>query len=86
MPDPTHRSKITPAQLAREWGCDVKTVRAWIRSGQLRAIDAAVRPGGRPRFLIDRADVIAFENARAVQAPGRKPRRRRTPASIIQFI
>lgn len=80
------RSKVTVPQLAREWGADVKTVRAWIRTGQLRAIDACVKPGGRPRYLIDRADILAFENARTVQPHNRKPRRRRVPDHIIEFV
>ncbi len=78
--------KITPVQLAREYGCDAKTVREWIRTGQLRAIDAAVKPGGRPRFLIDRADVIAFENSRTVRPSTRCPRKKRTPTNIIEYI
>lgn len=80
------RHKLTPPQLAREYGMDNKTVRALIKSGQLRAIDVSVKPGGRPRYLIDRVDIIAFENARTVQPAGRKPRRRRPPDHVIEFI
>lgn len=40
-------------------------VLAWIRSGELRAFDAALRAGGRHRYLIDEADVLAFEAPRA---------------------
>jgi hypothetical protein len=49
----------------------------WIKSGELRAIDASTRRGGRPRYLIDLRDVAEFEERRATQAAPRPRRRRR---------
>ena len=61
----TTRTKVTPPQLAAEWGIDPAKVLRWIRAGELRAIDVSTVRGGRPRFLIDRADIAAFEAARS---------------------
>lgn len=61
----TTKQKCTPPQLARRWGVTHDTVLFWIHSGELRAIDGSRRKGQRPRFLIDAADIAAFENSRA---------------------
>lgn len=71
-------TKFTPPQLARLWGIGYDKVVAWIRSGELRAINAATTPGGRPRYLIDEADIKSFELRRAVSPPPPpQPRKRR---------
>lgn len=81
------RTKLTPPELARLWGISPDKVLAWIRGGELRAIDASSRRGGRPRFLIDRADIETFEANRAVTPPPKSPRRRKkVPAEIIEFF
>lgn len=79
--------KITPPTLAKSWGISVDKVLAWIRSGELRAIDVSTRRGGRPRYLIDDGDIEAFEQLRAVQ-PIPKPkrgRRKERDDSVIEF-
>lgn len=81
------RTKITPPELARRWGISADKVLAWIRSGELKAIDAATKRGGRPRFLIDNSDIAEFEArriARSVVRPIR--RRRRGDTQTIQFF
>jgi len=81
------RSKITPPELAARWGIDPAKVLTWIRSGELRAIDASTRLGGRPRFLIDEADILVFENRRAVGGPIKTPRRHRAKQlDVIEFF
>ena len=84
---PTRR-KITPPAYARELGVDVHRVLDWIRSGELPAIDVSTAPGRtRPRYRIDRSDIIAFERRRAVQPPAPRPsRRRRKDPQIIEFF
>ncbi|MFV1968387.1 MAG: helix-turn-helix domain-containing protein, partial [Pirellulaceae bacterium] len=66
---PVTRTKLTPPELASRWGISPEKVVAWVRSGELRAIDASTRRGGRPRYLIDISDVEAFERRRAVAPP-----------------
>ena len=58
--------KFTPPQIARRFGVAQAKVIAWIESGELGAINAATKPNGRPRYRIDKRDVIAFERRRAV--------------------
>lgn len=70
------KRKLTPPEVARQFGCKVEKVHAWIRSGELRAMNGAIRrDSGKPRFLIDVADLESFELARAV-VPAPKPARR----------
>lgn len=82
------RTKITPPELAARWGIDPAKVLTWIRSGELRAIDASTRQGGRPRFLIDEKDIELFELRRAVGGPPVKmPRRRKQKdMQIIEYF
>jgi len=81
------RTKFTPPELAQRWGIDRSKIIAWIRSGELRAIDAATRPGGRPRYLIDQHDVFVFEAAREVipACPTARARRARR-AGVKQYV
>jgi hypothetical protein len=85
---PATRRKITPPELARQWGVDPHKVVAWIRAGELRAIDVATRRGGRPRYLIDLADIEVFEQGRLVAPPTRIPRKRRMPRTegYIEYV
>ena len=69
------KTKVTPPGLARRWGISDEKVLAWIESGELRAIDASTRRGGRPRYLIDEADIADFEQRRAVVSAPPAPKR-----------
>ena len=79
---------MTPPEMARQWGIGVDKVLAWIRSGELRAINVASQREGRPRYLIDLADIAVFEAARSVAAstPVARRRRRRCDATITEFF
>ena len=66
MSQPIEPRKLTPPQLASRLGVGTEKVLSWIRSGELRAMNAATKPNGRPRYLIDIEDLRAFENRRAV--------------------
>ena len=81
-----HRTKRTPPELAKQWGVDPEKILTWIRSRELRAIDASTNRGGRPRYLIDMADIALFEASRAVQPPTPTVRRRRVDPNVIQFF
>lgn len=83
----TLRRKLTPPQLARQYGVSTDKVLGWIRSGELRAVNVATRPDGRPRWVIDAADLLAFERQR--QARPRSPaapRRRPKSAGVIEYF
>lgn len=67
------RTKLTPPEIAAAYGCKTDKVLAWIRSGELRAVNIAQAANGeRPRYRIDPADLEAFESRRAT-APQPKP-------------
>jgi hypothetical protein len=78
--------KLTPPQVAALWQVKAATVIGWIRSGQLRAVDVSSRGSRRPRYRIDRADLLAFEQARAAVPAPKVQRRRRRPADVIEFF
>jgi excisionase family DNA binding protein len=80
--------KLTPPQLARRFGVGPDKVLAWIRSGELPAINGAAKPNGRPRYLIDKADVEAFEAQRQVRPKKLIPAsiRHRKPSDTIKFF
>jgi hypothetical protein len=82
-----HRAKLTPPEIARLWGLSPEKVLTWIKTGELRALNAATRTGGRPRFLVDRADLAEFERRRTV-APNSKAtrRRKRRMNDVIEFF
>ena len=80
------RTKLTPPRLAKLWGVDPAKIHQWIRSGELRAIDVSSTRGGRPRYLIDVADVAAFEAGREVRPPSPVPRRRTFCAAIPEYV
>ena len=67
------KTKLTPAEVAQEWGLSTAKVLAFIRAGDLRAIDAA-GPGRsqRRRYLIDVGDLEDFARRRRV---GKEPKR-----------
>jgi hypothetical protein len=80
MPSTTARRKITPPMLAERWGVSSDKIVHFIVTGQLRAIDASLRRGDRPRYLIDEDDITAFEASREVvpQKPVTSHSRRRS--------
>ncbi len=84
------RRKRTPPQIAKLWGCSIKKVVWFIRSGQLRAVNLASNPTGRPRYVIDLADIEAFEIARQVVPDGgastTRKLRRRAAKGVKEFF
>jgi len=82
------REWLSPPQLARELGVKPGKVLAWVRAGELRAVDMAQNRGGRPRYRIARRAVDAFLAARAAVphvAPSPRRRRRRN-SQITEFF
>ncbi len=81
------KQKMRPREVAREYGVSVDKVLAWIRAGELPAINGATTQTGRPRFLISRADLERFEVSRAVVPPPEPaPRRRRKDPADVQYF
>ncbi len=68
---------ISAAALARKLGVHPTKVLTWIKSGQLKAVDLAESPGGRPRWKIMPGELDRFLAARESQPPTPRRRRRR---------
>jgi hypothetical protein len=83
------RTKVSVPYLAKEWGVSTAKIAGFIRSGELRAIDVSTSREKRPRYLIDRADIEAFEAARQVIPDGGESatrRLRRQATNVKQFF
>ena len=61
-------------------------VSALIRSGELRAIDVSIVPGGRPRWRILPDDLDGFIMRRTHQASPQRKRRKRRPQPAKQWF
>lgn len=77
----------TVPQIAERFGVKPEKIVAWIRTGELRAMNVAQRAGGRPRYRINPADLADFENRRAIISTTKPaPRKRRHDGDVIQFF
>ena len=78
---------LTPPAIAARLSVAEETVRGWIASGELTAVNVASRGCRRPRYRVDPADLEMFLAARRPNAPPpvRPPRRRQNESGIIQF-
>ncbi len=83
----SERTKLTPPQLAKRWGISPEKVIAWIKRGELAAIDVSATRGGRPRYRIDETDIADFEQSRRVvtELPRPSPRKPRGNDTIEFF-
>lgn len=66
---PATPQKLTPHQVAERWGVSPDLVRTHINTGHLRAIDVRRPWSKRPIYLVDVADLAAFEHSRALPPP-----------------
>jgi excisionase family DNA binding protein len=82
------RRRLTPPELARQLGVSADKILGWIRDGSLRAVNVATTTSGRPRWVIDLADLAAFEETRVsrAQTPKISKRRAKAPAGVIRFF
>ncbi len=70
---------LTIRQLCDEYQVDELTVKHWIKSGQLAAVNVCRRPGGtKPRWRVRREAIEAFLAARSNRPPDAQPTPRRT--------
>ncbi len=68
-----HKRGYTPAELAHLLRVSPDRVRAWIKSGELQAIDTSPRRCGKPRYVILPGHLAEFERRRRAAAPAAKP-------------
>jgi excisionase family DNA binding protein len=76
---PVHESNmLTPPEVARRYGVSPDTVRAWITSGDLRAV--SIGKGRRPRYRVPREALTELDAKRLPPiVPAAPPQRRRRP-------
>lgn len=80
---------LTPPQLARERGIRVSHILKWIHSGELEAVNLALKRNGRPRWRISAEALKDFERRRsnvAVLAPTRSRLGRRDHAGVVEWF
>jgi len=86
MANTIQRRKLTPPQIAAQYGINADKVIRWIATGELRAINVATLPDGRPRWMVDVDDLAAFEQRRSAVPQAPKPtRRKRQAVGAIEF-
>lgn len=77
---------LTPKQLADRYGVGVPVVLAWIRTGQLPALNVSRSASAkRATWRITAAAVAAFEAARAARPVPAVRRKRKQVAGVIEF-
>jgi predicted DNA-binding transcriptional regulator AlpA len=76
----------TPEEVARLFRVGSDTIRTWIRSGKLGAINTARILCGKPRFVILPEHLAAFERCNRVFVPPKPTRRRRMPKDVVDYF
>jgi hypothetical protein len=80
---------VSPRRYANSRNINVSKVLTWIRSGELRAVNLAVRPEGRPRWKLTPEAIAEFEAKRSSTPPPAPPPRRprrRFDAGVTQYF
>jgi excisionase family DNA binding protein len=72
--------------IAERCGVSERTVRAWIRAGELKAINLSRTPGSRrPRYRVTQAAIEAFEATRAAGVPAPRARGQKQSGDMVRF-
>jgi excisionase family DNA binding protein len=73
---------LTVEDAARRYRVSPDKIRAWIKSGELRAIDTSAARCGKPRFVIPPEALEEFERKRSAAATPKQKRRQRQTALV----
>ncbi len=77
---------LTVKQVAERLGIRTHGVTSLIKSGELRAADVSLTPGGRPRWRTMPEDLDSFLLRRTYQTKQTTRRRRRRPTDVKQYF
>jgi hypothetical protein len=79
---------LSVLEVCDRYGVGEKTVRSWLRSGELKGIHVGRKSGGlKARIRVTEAALAEFEAARSTAPPPRRASaRRRPPTDIVEFI
>jgi hypothetical protein len=78
-------SGLTVHDVALRYRVGPDKVRAWIRRGELPAINTAAALCGKPRWVITPEDLARFENGRRATPPPKSAPRRRKHSEIVDY-
>jgi transposase len=81
----THTTGLTVSDVARRYRVGEDKVRAWIRRGEMRAVNTAVVLCGKPRWVVLPDALAEFERKRAGGPLGKPRGRPRRQAGLIDF-
>lgn len=82
MSTATEKRQFSVPELAEHWGVSPNKVLGWLHDGQLRGLNMATNPSGRPRYSIFVADVEAFEQGREAHRSMTTPKKPRSRANM----
>jgi len=77
---------LTPPQVAKRLRVSPDKVLAWIRSGELRAVDVASRGASRPRYRVTLDELRVFENRRSTHSSPTPPPRRSRDTNVKRYF
>lgn len=83
LPIPTQG--MTPREVAKLLRVSRDRVRAWIKSGELGAINTAVTRCGKPQFVVLPHHLAEFARSRAAATRAPAPRRKKRTAVVDYF-
>lgn len=80
-------SFLSPPEVAERLRLSPDKILAWIKSGELVAVNTATKLGGRPRYRVSPISLAEFEKRRIAMAmPAPVKQRRRMPGGVIEFF
>lgn len=79
---PVQRDRLTPPEVAKQLGVSADTVRGWIASGALKAVNIA-GPGKRPSHRISPEALADFERRRTKTAEPTPHRRKKVNSEML---
>jgi hypothetical protein len=86
LPLPTASSVgMTVKEFARLFRVNPDKVRAWIKSGQLGAVNTAAAQCSKPRFVVLPRHLEEFERRRSATLPPNAPKRRKRVAAVDYY-
>jgi hypothetical protein len=85
MPTETPLAGLTVAEVARRYRVSPDKIRAFIKRGELAAINTAMALCGKPRWVITPDALARFEKSRSAGSPA-KPARRRKRKNFVDYF
>jgi hypothetical protein len=85
MSNASYPAGLTVRDLACRYRVGEDKIRAWIRRGELRAVNTAMNLCGKPRWVVGAADLAEFECRRA-SGPAPEPRQRKKKSYEVDYF